>query len=206
MKARLNSTLMRRALRHLRSQPADFATLIRAYPACPLHQGQSDLFHTLASSIIGQQLSVKAAATIENRVIAASRQNRLDATALNKLSTDACRRAGLSGAKTRYIRGLAQAFADGDLNFRSLAQQTDEAVIEQLSSLPGVGVWTAQMFLMFGFRRPDIAAPADVGLQRGMQMLLDLPERPDNDTFLALSAPWRPYRSVASWYLWRLAG
>lgn len=206
MKAKLDLPMMRRAHRHLRAQDADFTSLIREYPACPLHTGRADLFSSLAWSIVGQQLSVKAAQTIGQRVLDICGTQTLRADALHRLTSEQCRRAGLSGAKTRYIKGLAEAKLNGQLNFRALAQQTDDLVIDTLTALPGVGVWTAQMFLIFGLRRPDVAAPADVGLQRGMQKLLSLHEKPDTDTFLALSAPWRPYRSIASWYLWRLAG
>lgn len=206
MQARLNAELMRRAHRHLRAQDADFSALIRRYPPCPLHRGRADLFHTLVSSIVGQQLSVKAANTIRRRLLDLSATRQLSAVPLAQLSTAQLRAAGLSGAKTRYVQGLANAALDGALNFRSLARQSDEQVIDTLVALPGVGAWTAKMFLIFGLRRPDVAAPDDVGLQRGMQFLLELPERPDHDTFMRLAEPWRPFRSVASWYLWRLAG
>ena len=198
--------MMTRALRHLRQQPEDFADLIRRFPRCPLDRRPADLFDTLVSSIVGQQLSVAAARTIGNRLLAACAKPRLEPTTLAGLSDAQCRSVGLSAAKTKFIKGLATARLDGRLNFRQLSQLDDDAVTERLVALPGVGVWTSQMFLMFGLRRPDIAAPADVGLQRGMQMLCDLDARPNADTFNEIAERWRPYRSVASWYLWRLAG
>ncbi|MEN7341531.1 MAG: DNA-3-methyladenine glycosylase [Pseudomonadota bacterium] len=206
MKKKINPKMMAQALRHLRRQEPGFSELIRQFPRCPLDRPQTDLFDTLVSSIVGQQLSVAAAHTIGSRLLSACNKSRLEPAAITALSEQQCRSVGLSAAKTRFIKGLAQARLDGRLNFRQLAQWDDDAVIEQLVSLPGVGVWTAQMFLMFGLRRPDIAAPADVGLQRGMQMLCELPDRPDAETFMDIAASWRPYRSVASWYLWRLAG
>lgn len=206
MKKRMTPSMLNDAKRHLRRQRPSFAALIREFPDCPLARGRANLFNALAGSMVGQQLSVKAATTIRQRVLDASDTPRLCPRAISTLSDVTCREAGLSGAKTRYLKSLAIAVNNNDINFRALAQQDDEAVIAALSALPGIGVWTAQMFLISGFRRPDIAAPADVGLQRGMQMLFDLDERPDEATFLSLSEPWRPYRSVASWYLWRLAG
>ncbi len=197
---------MRRAHSHLRGANPALGNWLTGLPRCELHRGRADLFDSLARSIISQQLSTKAASTITSRVCALGGGTRLIADDIAGIDAPTLRAAGLSNAKVRYIQHIAGAVSNGELSFRSLAQQPDEAVIEQLVTLPGVGRWTAQMFLMFALKRPDVAAPDDVGLQRGMQMLFDLDERPQGDAFLRLAEPWRPYRSVASWYLWRIAG
>ena len=206
MKAKLDDALMRRAHRHLRRSNPELGDWLQGLRRCDLHRGRADLFDTLARSIISQQLSTQAAATISARVTALGDGARLRAQHIAVCDPDALRAAGLSNAKTRYVRHLAAAACAGELNFRALAQQPDEAVIAQLTALPGVGRWTAQMFLMFALKRPDVAATGDLGLQRGMQMLFGLDERPDAETFLALAEAWRPFRSVACWYLWRIAG
>lgn len=206
MKVRLDAALMNRAKRHLSASHDGMRALIRRYPDCPLHRGRSELFDTLASSIVGQQLSTKAASTIRQRLLASAGTARFDPASIARLSHAELRGAGLSNAKARYVTALAEAVLDGELNFRALAQQRDEDVIDALTHLPGIGTWTAQMFLMFALRRPDVASSGDLGLQRGLQMLYGLDARPTADAFVELMAPWRPYRSVASWYLWRLAG
>ena len=192
------------ALDALASRDRRLAALIAEHPRCPLDRRRGTAFETLAGSIISQQLSTAAARTIGNRVRALA-GGRLTPAACVRLSNDALRKAGLSAAKTRYLQGLARAAATGALNFRALAQRADADVVDALTDYTGVGEWTAQMFLMFGMRRPDIAAPGDLGLQRGLQLLHGLDRRPAPDEFVALMAPWRPYRSVASWYLWRRA-
>lgn len=204
--AALTAARMRAAHTHLKRCDPALGALIPQLRGCQMHRRKRDLFDTLAWSIVGQQLSVKAAATIGQRVVEATGEARLVAAALDDCDDETLRACGLSAAKTRYLRGLADAALDGTLNFRSLAQLRDAQVIETLTALPGVGEWTAQMFLMFALRRPDVFSPADVGLQRGIQMLDGLDSRPDADTMLKRAEVWRPFRSVACWYLWRIAG
>ena len=204
MKTRMDKALLARALAELRGRDSALAEVIDAHPNCPLGRPRGSAFEVLAGSIIGQQLSTAAARTIGNRVRALA-GGRVSPEAVAALTPRALREAGLSDAKMRSLLGLAEAAASGKLNFRALAQQPDAAVIEALTAFKGVGEWTAQMFLMFGLGRPDVAAPGDLGLQRGLQRLHGLETRPGPDEFLGLMAPWRPWRSVASWYLWRLA-
>ena len=195
---------MQQALRHLKKADPRMGALIAQQPLCPLGSGRADLFDTLAWSIVSQQVSTKAASAIGKRVIAATGETRMVAQSLCATDAERLRAAGLSNAKVRYIKALAEAVHAGEINFRSLARQPDERVIEQLVHLPGIGVWTAQMFLMFALRRPDIAAPADLGLQKGLQLLHELDERPDHETFMQLTLSWAPFRTVGCWYLWRL--
>lgn len=202
----LTAATMRAAHHHLKRQDPVLGAAMKGTAPCPMHRRTRDLFHTLAAAIIGQQLSVKAAATIQRRTITATGETRLVAAAIAATNDTTLRAAGLSGAKTKYLRALAAASLNGALNFRSLAQQSDSAVIDTLVALPGVGEWTAQMFLMSALRRPDVFSPADVGLQRGIQILDGLDSRPDHAALIARAEIWRPYRSVACWYLWRIAG
>ena len=205
MNTRLNATAMRDAHRHLaRVDPALGAHLPGLRP-CRLHVGRSHGFSMLIHSILGQQLSTSVAATLKQRLAVAAGGRPLQPQRVATLSHEALRGIGLSNAKARYVRGIATAVVDGTLNFRRLARLADAEVIDELTALPGVGPWTAQMFLMFGLRRPDVMAPLDLGLQRGIQRLDGLADRPDPDAVMARSACWAPYRSVASWYLWRIA-
>ncbi len=115
------------------------------------------------------------------------------------------RECGLSNAKVSYCHAIAQAELDKQINFAALYGQETEAVIDELKALKGVGDWTAQMFCIFALGHLDVLATADVGLQRGLQKLNHLPQKPAPEQMLRLTQNWLPYRSVASWYLWRLA-
>ena len=142
---------------------------------------------------------------IHGRVLDAIGERRLTADGFLRAGPRRLRAAGLSRNKTRFLIGLAEAARDGRLNFRSLARQSDETVIDSLVALPGVGAWTAQMFLMFAMRRADVFSPADIGLQRAAKNIYGLDERPTGDEFVHFAERWRPWRTVACWYLWRHA-
>ncbi len=201
---KLTDVVMRKAHRHLRQSDPVFAQHLPRLRRCDIHSGRTPLFASLANAIVGQQLSTAAARTIQSRVESATSSRPLRFDAVLRTDAQTLRSAGLSEAKTRYLTGLAAAVQDGSLNFRSLARQSDDRVIETLTQLPGIGEWTAQMFLMFGLKRADIAAPGDLGLLKGMQVLEGLAEKPTVAEFLARAEVWRPYRSVGCWYLWRL--
>lgn len=192
---------IRRAERHLASADPIMKRLIACHGRCPIAQREFDPFHMLANSIISQQLSTRAAATIKQRVGA------LVGVPFNiekVLSTprELLRAAGLSAAKTRYISELAARMQDRRLEFGELIALEDEALIEKLIEVPGIGRWTAEMFLLFGLKRLDVLAIGDAGLQRAAHLLYGKQRR--SPTLLARVAEnWRPYRSVASWYLWR---
>jgi len=175
--------------------------LIAAHGPCPLAEREFEPFHMLANSIISQQLSTKAAAAIKQRVGALIGVPFQSARVLGVTDESLCG-AGLSKAKTRYIRELAMHVADRRLEFDEIHMLDDEAVIEKLIQVPGVGRWTAEMFLLFGLRRPDVLALGDAGLQRAAQLLYGKGRK--SKTLLSrVGAGWRPYRSIASWYLWR---
>lgn len=163
-------------------------------------------FHALARSIIYQQLASGAASTIHGRVKELSPRPRRFPTTSELLSIpeNRLKAAGLSRSKLRAIRDLAERIGAGRLSLRSLSRLSDEEVMEQLTAVWGIGVWTAQMFLLFRLGRLDIFAPGDLGLQEGIRMLDGLEERPTPAECHERAKVWAPLRSVASWYLWRL--
>ncbi|MDI3260594.1 MAG: DNA-3-methyladenine glycosylase 2 family protein [Sinobacteraceae bacterium] len=197
---------LRHAEAHLRRRDRRLARLIEVHGPCTLGRRRRDPFHVLCTSIISQQLSSKAADTIQARVEALTgTRGRLRPAALLGLSVAQLRTAGLSTAKAKWLHALAQAVDSGALSFRRLRRLDDQAAIEVLDELPGIGRWTAEMFLIFALDRLDIFSLADVGLRRGLSQLHNGGAPLDDDAILKLTARWAPYRSVASWYLWRIA-
>jgi DNA-3-methyladenine glycosylase II len=197
---------VRAAEQHLTAVDPVMAEVIAKHGPCTLGAKLRDPFHTLCSSIISQQLSSKAADTIQARVmvgIGAARQ--ITPLLLAAATHDQLRTYGLSNAKAKWLKALADAADAGTLDFRALQKLDDEAAIELLDALPGIGRWTAEMFLMFALNRMDLFAMDDVGLRRGVAMLYNK-GRPVSDTrTLKIVKKWAPYRTVASWYLWRVA-
>lgn len=190
---------------HLAAADPVLATLIATHGPCSLAREQ-DLFAALVDSIIGQQLSVKAAATIAGRLRAALPGGALAADAILALPDDALRGAGLSRAKAAYLRDLAGHVTAGTLDLAALDTQTDDAVTAALVAVKGIGPWTAQMFLIFALGRLDVLPVADLGLREAAVRAYSLPARPTAADLTARAVPWRPYRSIATWYLWRSLG
>ncbi len=156
---------------------------------------RADGFGALLDAVVSQQLSVASARAISGRLAAAG----LDAPApILAAGDDALRACGLSAQKIRYLRGIAAAGID----YAALARAPDEAVIETLMALPGIGRWTAEIYLMFALGRADAFAPDDLALQEAARLLYGLPERPRGRALAALAEPWRPWRSVAARGLW----
>jgi len=175
--------------------------LIARHGHCPLAEREFQPFHMLANSIISQQLSTKAAATIKQRVgelVGVPFQTEQ----VLSVSIDKLRGAGLSQAKAHYIRELAARVADGQLIFDELIAIENDAVIEKLVKAPGIGRWTAEMFLIFGLKRLDVLSVGDAGLQRAARLLFTR-RRKSQALLTKVAEVWRPYRSIASWYLWR---
>lgn len=156
-------------------------------------------FGNLTRGIVGQQVSVAAAAAIYSRFQAATG---LDPHRAFALSTDELRALGLSRGKAGYIHDLAGHFVNDAAVFDHLEKLPDDEVIAELTAVKGIGVWTAQMFLMFTLGRLDVFAPDDVGLQRAIVRVYDLPAVPPRAELIARSEAWRPYRTIASWHLW----
>lgn len=156
-------------------------------------------FASLARSIISQQISVKAAAKILERFEAATDMQPKRAASLTE---DDAKTIGLSGQKYKYIRDLADHFVQDSMVFNHLETLSDDEVIAELTRIKGIGVWTAQMFLMFTLVRPDVFAPDDRGLQLAIQKLYNLPEVPARSELEDFAIKWSPYRTVACWHLW----
>ena len=161
-----------------------------------------DYFSDLASMIIGQQLSGKAAATIWKRVSALAGDN-LSADKILSISDDALRQAGASSNKVKYIKNLAQAVIDKSLNLENMLNHDDEEIIRQLTAIKGVGRWTAEMFLIFSLARPDVFSLGDGGLNSAVNRLYGNGAVLEKDEILNIAEKWKPYRSIASLYLWR---
>jgi DNA-3-methyladenine glycosylase II len=159
-------------------------------------------FETLVKSIVYQQLSGRVASVIFARLASAA-GGKLTPASILKLRPARMRAAGLSAQKTAYIRDLARHTRDGHLVFEDLQQLSDEAVIETLTIVKGIGVWTAHMFLIFALRRPDVLPTGDLGIRAAIRKAYGLAELPKPAEMQNLAQSWRPYCSVASWYLWR---
>lgn len=193
---------MRKAIHHLKkADPVMAAIIARAGPY--KMQYREPVFQTLVRSIVYQQLSGKAALTIFNRLAAAAKVNPMTPEAILKLRLQKMRTLGLSKQKILYIRELARLTRDGKIEFERLPEMEDAAIIETLTRVKGVGVWTVQMFLMFALQRPNVLPVGDLGVRAAMKKAYGLSELPKPDEMERIAAAWHPYRSVASWYLWR---
>ncbi len=160
-----------------------------------------DPFVSLARAIVGQQLSTAAAKTIWERVL--SEVTVLTPEAILSAERAALRACGLSERKTDYLGTLARGFAEGGVNPAAWQTRDDEAVIEDLTRLPGIGRWTAEMFLIFHLLRPDVLPLGDVGVQRALRLHYGNGAALGPRKLARVTNPWRPWRSVATWYLWR---
>ncbi|MHC4473258.1 MAG: DNA-3-methyladenine glycosylase family protein [Planctomycetota bacterium] len=170
----------------------------------PEHRRRSH-FQTLASAIVYQQLAGKAAAMIQGRVCALTPGSGFPRPEeLLALPEEDLRGAGLSRNKLASLRDLAARVLDGRLKLRSIGRLSDEAVVERLVTVRGIGTWSAQMFLMFRLGRLDVLAPADLGVQEGVRILDGLDARPTPDRVAERAECWRPLRSVGCWFMWRL--
>ncbi|MBI1346809.1 DNA-3-methyladenine glycosylase 2 family protein [bacterium] len=162
-------------------------------------------FGILVRSILSQQISTKAARAIRLKLEAQTDGLGLTPEAISRLTDLQLRTAGLSGQKVTYLRDLSSRVLDGRLDLTRLHRMTDEDVIAELIQVKGIGHWTAQMFLMFSLGRLDVFPHDDLGLRASMRELYQLPELPKKAVCLELAAPWRPYATIASWYVWRLS-
>lgn len=160
-------------------------------------------FPALCRSIIGQQLAVAAAATIYERFRKLFPTGRPNPEALLQIRKPRLRAVGLSNQKMGYLIDLATHFVERTIPQRRLSRMSDEAVIETLTEVKGIGVWTAQMFLIFVLARPDVWPTGDLGIRRALERSHAMPSDATLDDMERIGAPWRPYRSCAAWYLWR---
>lgn len=196
-----------RAITHLREADETMARIIEAVGPFTL-QREAQGFTTLVDAIVSQQISVKAAAAIMGRLAAAVEE--MTPEALLALSVETLRSLGLSNQKARYVHDLAAHVADGRVDMAHLESLDDEAIIAQLVQVKGIGRWTAEMYLIFALGRPDVLPVDDLGLRQGVQRAYglgnDLKGKPLINAMRAVAEPWRPFRSVATWYIWRSLG
>ncbi len=192
---------MRKALQHLRKCDPVLAAIIDRVGPYRMQYPNPD-FHSLARSIVYQQLNGRAAETIFGRVVAAL-SDPLTPESVLEQPVENLRKLGLSQQKAAYIRDLAARTAQKEIDFPSLGALTNEEILQRLTVVKGVGVWTAQMFLMFSLRRPDVLPSSDFGLRAAIKKAYRLEAMPTPMQVEEFGAAWCPYRTVASWYLWR---
>ena len=192
-----------RARRLLLRRDPVLAALIRKHGPCGLAAAQrADHFSALVRAITGQQLSTKAAATIYSR-LAALMPDGVSPAALVALTDEQMRAVGMSRQKIAYFRDLAEKALSGALPLDALDEMGDDDVIAALTQVKGIGRWSAEMFLMFRLHRPDVLPVDDLGIVNAVKAVYRLRKRPTADRIRRIGEAWRPYRSVASWYLWR---
>ncbi len=192
-----------KARQHLMRKDTIMKQLIQATGPCTL-RSESDHFAILTRSIISQQISTKAAIAIGNRLLASVK--RFHPKTILAASDEALRAAGLSKGKQLSLRDLAEKCQDGTIPLKKLAKMEDADVVETLVQVRGIGPWTADMFLIFALGRLDVLPIGDYGLRAGLLKHYALGELPKKDTMMELAAPWQPYRSIGTWYIWRSFG
>jgi DNA-3-methyladenine glycosylase II len=192
------------ACRHLAKRDRVMKKLIPKFGEARL-QSRGDAFTTLARSIVGQQISVKAAQSVWDRFAAAvgGPSTRLQPAAVLALDTPALRAAGLSARKAEYLTDLARHFESGAVHVPQWQQMDDEAIIEELVAIRGIGRWTAEMFLIFHLMRPNVLPLDDLGLLKGISQGYFSGEPVSRAEAREVGEAWAPYRSVATWYIWR---
>jgi DNA-3-methyladenine glycosylase II len=193
------------ALHHLRGVPGPMAALIDAHGP-PAMARTKNTFASLGRAIVYQQLSGKAAGTIYGRFLGLYPNKRFP-TPAELLATpfESLRGVGLSRGKASYLLDLAAKYADGTIQPRKFSRLSSEELVDQLTRVKGIGEWSVHMFLMFGLSRPDVLPVGDLGVRKGVQAYFGLGDLPAPKAMVWLSQPWQPYRSVASWYMWRIA-
>ncbi len=192
---------MRKAVLHLSQSDPVMRAIIKRVGPCRMEYGEPE-FHSLAEAIIYQQLNGKAAVTIFKRFAALAGEP-LTPEGILKLSEEQLRSVGLSKQKSSYLRDLAAKTHEGKLDFGRLPKLSDDEVIEHLTQVKGIGVWTAHMFLMFALRRPNVLPTGDFGVRMAMKKYYKKRKLPKPAQMEKIAKAWEPYRSVACWYLWK---
>jgi len=193
---------MRKAILHLKKADPLLGSVIDRVGAYRMEYRDPG-FETLVRSIVYQQLSGKVAKVIFGRLVEMLPDDAVTPEGILKLTPVKMRRAGLSKQKTAYIRDLARKTVRGKVRFETLGELADHEVIEHLTQVKGIGVWTAHMFLIFALRRLDILPVGDLGVRSAIRKMYGMEELPHPKQVEELAVSWRPYCSVASWYLWR---
>jgi DNA-3-methyladenine glycosylase II len=195
---------LKRAVDYLAKHDKKLARVIRTSGPCRLAP-HTNYYAELVGSIVGQQLSAIAAGTIWRRVLGLFGGKMPTPKQLIKIDDNKLREVGLSWAKVRYVKDLAQHVLDGRLDLEHVATMPNEQIIEQLTAVKGIGEWSAHMFMIFSLSRLDVLPVGDLGVRKAAMLLYDLRELPDQAMLISISNDnnWHPYESVASWYLWQ---
>lgn len=199
------TSAFRKARRHLSRCDPQLAQLLKHVGPCTLQPG-GEPFPLLVRSIVSQMISTKAAIAISSRVQAAMQPHGLTPLAVSAASEEILRGAGLSRAKALALKDLAERAVSGKLPLDRLSEMSDEEVIDCLVEVRGIGRWTAEMFLIFSLGRLDVLPVDDFGLRAGVRDVYQLPDLPSRTALRERAEPWRPYRSIATWYFWRSRG
>lgn len=189
------------AKRHLQRACPVLGPHVKRVGPCKL-MPNPDTFAILCNSIISQQISTKAAQSIKLRVLTAI-GGRFVPKRFDAVDDETLRACGLSAGKVRFLRDLVARIGDGTVPVRKLPKMPDDEVRERLLVVKGIGPWTVDMFLMFGLGRPDVLPVGDLGIRAAVKKWWELPELPTAKELETIAEPWRPYRTIASWYLWR---
>ena len=194
-----------KARRLLMRRDPVLAAIIKRHGPCGLGAARDrfDHFAMLVRAIVFQQLSTKAATTIHTRLLACFPGGKATPECLAATSEEQLRTAGISRQKANYLRDLCDKVGSGEVPLDALDAMTDDEVIESLTKIKGIGRWTAEMFLIFRLQRPDVLPVGDLGIVNAIQKAYRLRKKPTPDRMRKLGEAWRPYRSVATWYLWR---
>ena len=202
MPQRLDAELSLAGITQLRKRDPTLAAVIDKVGPFRL-KCETNRYQSLLRAIIGQQISSSAARSIWGRIQDAVPSHRMTPEAIGAMSDEELRACGVSPQKLGYVRSLTEHVLDKSLPLHRLHRDSDDDVVEQLIQVKGIGVWTAQMFLMFSLGRPDVLPHGDLGIQSAIRNLYGLPELPKRMECEQIAEPWRPYATIACWYLWR---
>ncbi len=187
---------------HLASAEPVLAGVVAKVGGCGLRR-QRDPFQSLVGTVISQQISTKAAAAIGARLREQFARTGVTPQAIRRRGDKPLRASGLSASKARTLLALSDRILKGEIDLKRMPRQSDEAIAESLLPTPGIGPWSVHMFLMFGLARPDILPTGDYGLRMAVKKCFNMRDLPEPAAIERLGEPWRPYRTVASWYLWQ---
>jgi len=188
---------------HLKTVDVRWHPIIERHGPCRLRP-RTNRFGVLVRAILGQQISAKAASSVNKKLLALQNAQQHRPDPLLHLGFEGIREAGVSGVKTRYLLNLAEAVNNGSLTLNQIGRLSDQEIVKRLTEIPGIGPWTAEMFLIFALNRPDVLPLGDLGVRVGLRDHYGLAEVPTPNHCIELAEPWRPYRTVAMWYLWNV--
>ncbi|KAG0615308.1 hypothetical protein M758_5G031000 [Ceratodon purpureus] len=194
------------ATKHLIAADTKLAQIIGSHGSSPVWEQTGSCFTALTRSIVYQQLAGKAAAAIYGRLIAlCGGPESLTPARITALTDEELRAVGISGRKATYLHDLAEKFTSGFLADEKLMVMNEDDLVTALTAVKGIGVWSAHMFMIFYLHKPDVLPVGDLAIRKGFQKLFDLKQQPTPAEMQELALSWRPYRTLASWYLWRMA-